>query len=500
MSDARRLVLGIDLGTSSVKVVAVDGRGAVADAARAPYTMRSADDGRMEQDPGDWLAALSRAVADLGTRLPLDRTCALSLTGQVPCLVALGPDEPPGPAITWMDGRADAWTAARLGPRERVALYGRTGMPIDGRYIGPMYAFHYGRSARRADRVLSAKDFLYRHLTGCAWTDPSTAAGYGAFDLETGSFDPALLSMWDLDRSQVPPVGRADSAPATLLSHVADAWRLPAGIPVFIGAADSVAAVLGAGGLAEGRATLVPGSSTVVLVSTRSRSLDPLTRCLVTPHAATGWYGRETDLLSTGSSVAWLAALLGRGEDELVRAAADVPAGARGLSMAPYLAGAEQGVLWRSDLAGSVHGLTLTHGPADLMRALLEGIALEVRRCLTVLAPDAAPGQPIVVAGADADGGVFASILADVLARPVRSVALESAAGYGAALLTRLTAIDPLDTAAVEKAHRAITRTTRPDPERSARYGGLFDRHIDAFPRLAGRRAPARDIDEGEDA
>lgn len=492
-------MVGIDLGTSSVKAVAVDPQGAVVAVERAVYPMLGDPaTGRMEQDPADWLVALGSAMAALGRRLPLAGTRALALTGQIPSLVALGGGHPLGPAVTWMDARADAWLDARLDGARRRTLYRLTGMPIDGRYVGPMYAYHYGRAGRSAELVLSAKDYLYLELTGALATDPSTAAGYGALRLRTGRWDPELLALWGLTPGQVPPIEPARSAPGRLSPALAAAWGVAAGTPVHVGAADSVAAVAGAGGLAPGRVTLVAGSSTVVLASSRSRRLDRRRRYLVTPHAVPGWYGLEMDLLSTGSAVAWLATLTGRGADALLAAAGDVPLGACGVRIAPYLAGGEQGAIWRPDVAGVIAGLGLRHGPAELMRALLEGVAMEVRRCLEVLGLGTATEPEIRVAGGEAgQAPVFEALLADVLDRPVRSVALESAAAYGAALLTGRAGPDPADPEAVGRAHGAATRLLHPEPDRVQRYETLYQDHLRAFPRLARRPEPAPDAGEG---
>src|SRR5581483_7983659 len=104
---------------------------------------------------------------------------------------ALGVDGPLGNAIAWSDSRADAWAGERLDPARKAEIYRRTGMPIDGRYLAPMYRFHWHDRRRELTGLLSAKDYLCFALTGCAVTDPSTAAGYGVHALGAG-WDPEL--------------------------------------------------------------------------------------------------------------------------------------------------------------------------------------------------------------------------------------------------------------------------------------------------------------------
>jgi xylulokinase len=484
-----RPALGIDLGTSSVKVALVGEDGVAVAFERAAYPTRTDSPGQAEQNPADWLDALAAALGRLGRRHDLGAVGGVGLAGQLPTLVVLAGEEIAGPAVTWMDSRADAFAARLLGEAGRRLVYRRTGMRVDGRYLAPMYAYHFGSVGRRAERVLSAKDWLYLRLTGEAATDPSTAAGYGAFSLATGAFDPALLAPWGLDVGRLPPVRPSDDLSGRVTAEAARRFGLPVGVPVAVGAADSTAAALAVGALAEGRVAVIPGSSTAVLAAVRRPRLDRRGRVLVTPHALSGWWGYEADLLATGASVAWLAGLLGRDEDGLMSLAAAVPAGAGGVRWAPYMAGGEQGVLWREDVAGAVLGLSLRHGPAQLARALLEGIAFEVRRATEAIGRLAGPPDEVAVAaghgGEEGDGAVAEAILAAVLARPVRRVAYESAAAVGAALLAGATAVDPRDAGAVAAAAAGHTRRLAPDAVLAAQYEGLYRDHVRTFPRAA---------------
>src|ERR1700722_6167245 len=117
---------------------------------------------------------------------------AIGLTGQRPTLVCLDETQGLGPAITWKDGRADAWASARVDAARRALMYARTGMPIDGRYLAPMLQFHFGRDLRQVRSILSAKDYLLSELTGLRLTEPSTAAGYGIYDLLERRFSKEL--------------------------------------------------------------------------------------------------------------------------------------------------------------------------------------------------------------------------------------------------------------------------------------------------------------------
>jgi sugar (pentulose or hexulose) kinase len=254
---------------------------------------------------------------------------------------------------------------------------------------------------------------------------------------------------------------------------------LPAGLPVAVGAADSVAGALAMsgqdGGLETGSVSLVMGSGTVIIDAVRERRLDPGRRYLLTPHARAGWYGREMDVLATGSGFRWLGRLLGRSDAEIEAAAAASPPGARGLFFAPYLAGGEQGALWDPRLSGVLHGLSLHHGPDDIARAFIEGAQFEIRRCLEVLA-EAEPVRRIVLAGHRAASPASLQMLADILARPVEAFPHLSPAAVGAALLARPS----------QPASRPARIRPRVEPgAAAAHYEAIYRRYLALFPRAA---------------
>jgi len=441
------LALGLDLGTSAFKAALLTAQGRVLASGEAPVLTLSTAPGEAEQDPSQWLTAAGRAVSALAKAADAAephwraRVAAVGLTGQLPTLVVLGEQGELGTAITWKDARADATAAAVIGARRR-ALYESTGMPIDGRYLAPMFHHHWRARRAQARSLLSAKDYLCFALTGARVTDPSTAAGYGLFDLEAAEFSQEWCALWEVPRELLPEVRPAHSIAGGLHSAGATILGLREGIPVTVGAADSVSGAFAMGAMTFARRVCVAmGSSTVILDAVRARRTDPQMRYLLTPHVEAHWYAREMDLLATGTGHRWLSELLGCGPGELERLAEQSPPGARGVTFAPYLAGGEQGALWNPNLRGAVQGLTLHTDRSDLARAFMEGVGFEIRRCIEVLAETDTVAE-IVLAGHLADVPFALQMLADILARPVQPFPPLSAAALGAAL-GALRALDP---------------------------------------------------------
>jgi sugar (pentulose or hexulose) kinase len=487
--------LGLDLGTSGLKAVALSASGAILARADAAYPTHSPVAGAYEQDPGDWLRAVEQVVARLGAAVPARRWRAIGLSGMLPTLVTLGPDgQPTGPAVTWQDGRADD-----LGEefRERCGaaeLYRMTGQWVDGRYLLPMF----GRIARAdparaaaTTNIASAKDYLFSWLTGALATDPSTASGYACYELETGRWNAAALAL--AQSVSLPgggprlPAVRPSTASRPLRAEAAARLGCPP-VPIILGAADSVLGALGLGVRDPGQVAYIAGTSTVILGIADRLVLDPDHRFLVTPLAVPGCWGLEMDLLATGSAITWLAGLLGSGLDAagLVELAGGTDP-AQAPVLLPYLTPGEQGALWDPLLRGAVVGLDLGHGREHLARALVNGIILESRRCLAVLDEACGSGCAVEVAGRSAAAPSFRADLADATRRPVSMPRDDDTdhSARGAAVIAALAVEGSWPAGAFPAAGLAA----EPDEARATGWDGLWAAHESARLRL---HPPAR--------
>ncbi len=495
MSDSDSMLpisVGIDLGTSSVKVVAVASDGKLMGQAASAFPTMGKSPQQAEQDTKDWLRAVSLSMLALdslvrnrsGTRLA-DRVTSLGLTGQLPTLVCLSDSGPIAPAITWRDGRADTWASQRIDAARRSAMYACTGMPIDGRYLAPMVQFHFADRLGELTRILSAKDFLLSQLTGLEITEPSTAAGFGIYDLHVGSFSEPLSEFWGLPQRILPGIRPANSLAGPLTAEGAALLGLAPGIPVSTGAADAVCAAYSLAGLDDHSVSISFGSSTVIVGASHELSLDPKARYLVTPHVTNGWYGREMDLLATGTGYRWLSDLFGWTDDQIDMQAAHSVPGANGLFFPPYLTGGEQGVLWNPRLHGALFGINLRHSRSDIARAFLEGVFYEVRRCIDVLS-ETTPINTVQVSGNIVASRHSLQLLTDILQRPVGTSSHRSPAAYGAALLARnivggaaTGSAAPLVSPLVpHQGGRSTTPAATPNPQTAHAYSALYQQFL----------------------
>jgi xylulokinase len=477
---SQRLTLGLDLGTSAVKIVALGSDDRVLGEGSMGFDTDSTLPHQAEQQTADWLQAAAGAMRELALELNAvlgadwaERVAAIGLTGQLPTLVCLGEGEPLGAAITWKDGRADAWASSRVDRARKTFMYARTGMPIDGRYLAPMLQYHFADRIAEARTMLSAKDYLLFALTGLRLTEPSTAAGYGIYDLQERKFSKELAEFWHVPRALLPPIQGANTLAGPLSESGATLLGLRAGIPVSTGGADSVCASFAMAGLDERVVSISFGSSAVVIGASATARLDGAARYLVTPHVNEAWYGREMDLLATGTGYRWLSDLFGWKDGEIDRSAAQSAPGSDGLLFPPYLAGGEQGALWNPRLRGAIFGLTLRHSRADIARSFLEGVFFEIKRCVEVLA-ETAPIDSVMISGNLIHSTSSTQMLADILQRPVGAVPDKSPAAIGAALLAR--GIAGNDSG--QDRHVRAWPMTQPHESTAAVYEGVYRQYL----------------------
>ena len=414
MTAQRPVVLGVDLGTSAIKTVALDQDGAVLGGARRAFPTVRPEPGAAQQDPQDWFAALEATLTDLARAVPPESWCAMGLSAMLPTLVeADAQGRPLSPAITWEDARAEPEADALIAAVGADTLYRVTGQRVDGRYLAPMHA-RLARLGLAGSVVCGAKDALFAHLTGELLTDPSTAAGTGVYDLDGNRWDPDLVAAAQI--SGLPTLAPS-AAIRPLRTVLCERVGLPVGFPVVLGAADSVLGARGVGAVHHGDVAVIAGTSAIVLGISDTPTRDSEGRYLVTPLTGVGW-GLEMDLLAVGSAFEGVARLLGlEGPGALLDAAAKVrPDDAP--TFLPYLAPGEQGALWDPDLTGAIHGLSLGMTAGHIGRALLTGVVVELRRCIEILANTTGRRGPVLLGGGAANRLLWQE-LADATGRDV---------------------------------------------------------------------------------
>lgn len=441
-------LLGIDLGTSSVKVVLASLEGAVVAAAGAEYSILQPQLQHAEQEPGDWWAAVVQSVRQVVGAAPAGEIAAIGLSGQMHGVVFLDAGgQLLSPAVIWPDGRSGRQVKeiTELVGAER--LYSITGSPLSTGFLAATVRWVQQNAPdlwRKVAMLLLPKDYLRWRMTGRFATDPSDAAGSLLFDERRRAWSDELLALLEIDAALLPPVQPSAQIAGPLSAGAAAELGLAAGIPVVTGAADTACSSLGAGALTPDRLLLSISTGGQLVQPVESVQVDRRGRIhtfcsALEPGAGqAGWYQMGATL-SAGMALRWLRDnLLGwQGTDAYERmnaAAASSPRGAQGLLFLPYLVG-ERTPHMDPNARGAFWGLTLRHGQGDLVRALQEGVTMGVYDAYTVLAELGVQAQSIILAGGGAKSSLWRQIVADVFNMSVQPLLTSQQSAIGAVLL-----------------------------------------------------------------
>lgn len=494
------LILGVDLGTSSLKAIVTDERGTIVASTSRAYPLHRPHPGWAEQHPDDWWEALLSAIASLrAASVPLAAIAAIGLSGQMHGLVLLDAHGVPiGPCQTWADARCGT-EAKRIERRiGRQRLLHITGSPANTSATAAKLLWvrrHQPDIWRAAAHLLLPKDYLRWRLTGILATDPSDASGTLLCDLASRDWSPELLAALHLPHSLLPPIAESTTITGTLTASAAAATGLPADIPIVAGGGDTECAAIGMGLVGSerdtGMALATLGTAGQFFVAVAHPQIDPSARMQTLCHAAPARWHMMGAILSGSSALDWLASALGAPGhsiplDVLLSEAAAEPPGAHNLLFLPHLNGTRLPDM-NPHASGVFIGLRPEHTRGALARAVVEGVALALREGLEVATELHIPIQRVRLAGGANRHPLWATIQADVFGLPVELGTTEDASALGAALLaaTGIGLYPSLDAATDHLAHP--TTTIQPDPTTSARYATLAQIARDLTTRL---RAP----------
>ena len=448
-------VLGIDLGTTEAKaaLVALDGR--LIGMGRASYPLDRGADGRAEQDPADWWAAVAMAVRSID-RAGAD-IVAVCGVGQGPTLVAVdAAGTAVRPAITWQDRRAGN---GGFGLLPKLAWLAR----------------EEPSAVEQAAWLMTSWDALGLWLSGCAAT---------TLQSHEAALDAGALRDAGVPAGRIPGPVPVGAVLGGLRAEAAAALGLADGTPVVAGVNDGIASVVGAGLREPGDAVDTGGTSGGIAICADRPLAIPGVYSAPAPIAGRWILGGA--MAATGAAVDWLrSAVMGDRwtSDDLFAAAAAVAPGADGLVFLPYLAG-ERAPIFDDEARGAFVGLTLAHGPGHLARAVLEGGAFALRQVAMPIRGAGLPLHQVRITGRPTPGDLWARIKADVLDVPVAIPTIGDTAVLGAAILAAagVGAVGDLETGMT--AMTSIARRLQPDPAARARYDHTFAVYRDLYPAL----------------
>lgn len=461
---AEPTLVGVDVGTTGVKAVAITPDGDVLARAEEAYPLSTPRPGWAEQDPEDWWRATERALG------ALPEAAAIGLSGQMHGLVVLDADDRVlRPAILWNDQRTAAECAEieeRIGLDRLIALTGNRALTG---FTAPKLLWlrnHEPEVYGRVGHVLLPKDYVRLRLTGDRAIDVADASGTLLFDVARRRWSNEVLEALELPTEWLPPAYESPDVP---------------GAP---GAGDQAAGALGVGIDRPGPVSVVLGTSGVVFAALPAFAADVEARVHAFCHAVPGGWHAMGVMLSAAGSLRWLRDnVVGGSYEELLREAERWPAGVEGLLFQPYLAG-ERTPHADPHARAAFVGLELRHDTGALVRAVLEGVSYGLRDSLALLRELGVDARVGRVSGGGARSTLWLRIVASVLGIPLERTAVEEGAAYGAALLAGVRAGVYADVhEAVERAVR-VRDVVEPDERARAVYEEVYARYKLLYPAL----------------
>jgi xylulokinase len=459
------ILVGLDVGTTGVKALAITPEGDVVASAEEGYDLSTPQPGWSEQDPEDWLRASEAALARLGVEPE-----RVGLSGQMHGLVCLDEGgQVLRPAILWNDQRTAAECAEieeRVGLERLIALTGNRALTG---FTAPKLLWlrrHEPEVYARIDRIVLPKDYVRLRLTGEWAIDAADASGTLLFDVARRRWSDEVLTALAIPGEWLPPVSESTE---------------------IAGAGDQQAAALGVGVIEPGMVSVVLGTSGVVLAALPAYAHDPEARVHAFCHALPGTWEAMGVMLNAAGSLRWFRDALAPGAsfDELSSDAAHAEPGADRVTFLPYLQG-ERTPHADPEARGAFTGIALQHDRGTLVRAVLEGVAYGLRDSLELLRTLGVEPTSGRVSGGGAHSRLWLEIVASVLDLPLERSVVDEGSAYGAALLAGIAG------GTFSSAHEAVSacvrvrETVEPNQAWARRYGEGYARFRALYPAIRG--------------
>lgn len=474
--------LAFDVGTSGVKAVVVDADGRLLDSSYRPYDLLMVGDAGVEQD----LDAIIEATLDAAAELVARTTVTISgigVTAQMFNIVAVDAGgRPLGPMISWLDQRSEGAAAALAKALPSAEQYARLNAVVSGKDIVPKILWlrdeHPDVYAAGAT-LLDCKEAVVMHLTGAAVIDHVGASAYRLYDHATHDWDENACRATGIDIEKLPKVCAPTDVAGPLLPDVAARLGLTQDVAVYVGAGDVPASQLGSGAVAPGDLHVSLGTAVYFGLAMSEPRPDPRQRLGVLAHAAPDQWILWLEIATGGAALAWAVRMLGLDRpgpvdyahiEQLVRDSAD---DMDGLLFAPWLSGERVPVFDDSARAAFV-GLSLHHGPGHMLRAVMEGVAFQMRWALEYAVDYGQDVDRVRAVGGGTMGSEWTQIIADVLEHPLEAVAQpQDAAAVGAAACAIVGSGAQPDYAFLT-ARAAVQHTYLPNSARALEYSERY--------------------------
>ena len=482
--------IGIDLGTSSVKLLLMDELGAIHQQVTREYPLEFPHPGWSQQAPEDWKDAVLSGLQELTANCDRRQIAGIGTGGQMHGLVVLDRDDNViRPAILWNDGR----TAAQVDYLNEVigkqTLSERTANIAFAGFTAPKILWmreNEPENFARIAKIMLPKDYVNYILTGVHCCDYSDASGMLLLDVAHKRWSKEMLDLCGITEAQMPALYESYETVGTLRPEIAQLLGFPENVKVCAGAGDNAAAAVGTGVVGDGGCNISLGTSGTVFISSKQFGVDPNNALHAFAHAD-GGYHLMGCMLSAASCNKWLMDDILRTKDYAGEQApiTDEKLGTNHVYFLPYLMG-ERSPINDTNARGTFIGMSMDTSRADMTQAVLEGVAFAIRDSVEVAKSLGIPLTSSMLCGGGAKSPLWRRILANVLNMPLTIPASEQGPGMGGAMLAMVACGAYGSVAEACAKLVTVSETVAPDPEIAARYEARYRQFRLIYPALKG--------------
>lgn len=483
-----RWILAYDLGTTGNKVSLYSCEGKVIFSASYPYLTSYGPNGEAEQNPEDWWRAVIEATRAIAAKYDCRNIACLSFSGQMMGLVCVDKaGRPLRNSLIHCDQRATRQNAALLEKIDEDAFYRITGHKASPSY--PLQKLMWIKenepeTYQKTHKVLNAKDYIVFRLTGHLMTDYTDASSTNLFDLNTAAWSDKILSLAQIDGEKLPEIKPSTHVAGFLCATAAEQMGLKKDTPVVLGAGDGMCASIGCGAVRPGKAYNYIGSSSWITGITEKPIYDEKMRLETWVHPNSRYANVGGTMQTAGACYAWAAKQL-YGSDanpDIAQELAQTRPGSGGVLFLPYLQG-ERVPFWNPDARGVFLGLSSSSTRADMLRAVLEGVALNLKTIFDVFKTHL-PIAELTLIGGGANNSLWTQMMADIYGVPViKPKNLSGITSVGAAIIGGVGA-GVFKSLCVAEEFLEIDGTQLPRPENKALYTQLHGVFLKSYASL----------------
>ena len=483
-----KLYIGVDLGTSAVKLLLVDGAGAIRNSVSKEYPLIFPNPGWCEQEPGEWWRACTEGIRELLSGFDANLVAGIGCGGQMHGLVVLDKDDRViRPTILWNDGRTEKeveYLNETIG-KKKISEY--TANIAFAGFTAPKLLWMRSNEPEnfaRIAKIMLPKDYINYRLTGVHCCDYSDASGILLLDVQHKRWSPEMLEICGVREEQLPRLYESYEVVGEVLPEIAAAWGLPEHVKVIAGAGDNAAAAVGTGTVKDGSCNISLGTSGTIFIASDKFGVDPYNALHSFAHA-NGRYHLMGVVLSAASCNKWLCDEI-LGTKDYAGEQKDITPdrlGANPVFFLPYLMG-ERSPINDVNARGTFIGLSMDTQRRDIVQAVLEGVAFAMRDSYEIAKALGIPIKSSKLCGGGGKSPLWRQIMANVLNLPIEVPVAEEGPGYGGAMLAMVGCGAYASVADCADALVKVKAVVEPDPAIAARYEAQYRKFRLIYPAL----------------